>query len=186
MLWGLQGQTALETRITHVREVWLGTPYDRWRTIAAASNSLWRPLAFGLDATFEDGIFYGATDSASFLGWQETWHASATARPSPRLTSELSATRSRFLRARGGALVYDLWLLGAKTTYQFDRRLFVRVYPQYDTDTEHLDADALMGYVVHPGSVLYAGVNGGFDRVDDRRRATRRSVFLKASYAFQG
>ena len=61
----------------------------------------------------------------------------------------------------------------------------MRVYPQYDTDTEHLDADALMGYVVHPGSVLYAGVNGGFDRVDDRRRATRRSVFLKASYAFQ-
>ena len=184
--WGFQRQTFLETRLAHVEEAWLGTVYDRWRYILSASNSLWRPLSFGVDMTLEDGIFYAPTDSASYLGWQESAYLYATARPSPRLTSELSATRSRFLTARGGDEVYDIWLLGAKTTYQFTRQLYVRFYPQYDTYAEHFDADALVGYVLHPGSVLYLGMTGDFDKIGDRRRATQRSLFLKASYAFQG
>jgi hypothetical protein len=75
--------------------------------------------------------------------------------------------------------------MGLKVTYQFTRRLYARVYPQYDTDAEHLDTDALLGYVLHPGSVVYLGVNGDYDRVDDRTEASRRSVFLKVSYLFQ-
>lgn len=184
--WGLQKQTFVETRASHVDEVWLDTQYERWRYIVSASNSLWRPLSFGLDLTFEDGIFYAASDSASYLGWQESAYLYATARPSPRLTSELSATRSRFLIERGGEEIYDIWLLGAKTTYQFTRRLYLRLYPQYDTFADHFDADALIGYVLHPGSVLYLGMTGDFDKIADRRRATQRSLFLKVSYVFQG
>src|SRR6185369_7881316 len=60
--WGFQKQTFVETRVAHVDERWLSTLYDRWRYIASASNSLWRPLSFGLDLTFEDGIFYAPTD----------------------------------------------------------------------------------------------------------------------------
>ncbi len=184
--WGFQGQTFLETRLMRVRERWLDTDYDRWRYLVSASNSLWRPLSFGVDLTLEDGIFYAPTDSASYLGWQTSLNAYATARPSPRLTSELTATRSRFQKSRGGEQVYDVWVLGAKTTYQFTRRLYTRLYPQYDTNTRHLDADALLGYVIHPGSVLYLGLSGDFDQVAGLRRATQRSLFLKVSYAFQG
>jgi hypothetical protein len=183
--WGFQKQTFFETRVAHVDERWLSTVYDRWRTIVSASNSLWRPVSFGVDMTLEDGIFYAPTDSASFLGWLESWYLYATARPSPRLTSELSATRSHFSRSQGGEEVYDIWLIGAKTTYQFTRRLFTRLYPQYDASARHVDADALLGYVLHPGSVAYLGVTGDFDRISGRRRATQRSFFVKLSYVFQ-
>jgi hypothetical protein len=186
MRMGFQKQSFLEVRATHIDELWLSTLYDRWRYSLSASNSLWRPLSFGIDATLEDGIFYAPTDSASYLGWQEGLNAYATVRPSPRFTAELSATRSLFLAERGGAEVYDIWLIGAKMTYQFTRRLYVRLYPQYDTNARHLDADALMGYVIHPGSVIYVGMNGDFDEIEHRRTATQRSFFLKISYAFQG
>src|SRR5437867_422062 len=45
--WSFQQQTFLETRLTHVDEVWLGTEYHRWRYLASASNTRWRPLSFG-------------------------------------------------------------------------------------------------------------------------------------------
>jgi hypothetical protein len=69
---------------------------------------------------------------------------------------------------------------------QFTRRLSARVYPQYDSNARHLDVNALVGYVIQPGTVFYAGVNSGWDP-DLRtgiKRATSRQVFAKASWRF--
>jgi hypothetical protein len=38
--------------------------------------------------------------------------------------------------------------------------------------------------VVSPGTVFYAGYSGDYDRIDGRRRPTRRSWFFKTSYRF--
>jgi hypothetical protein len=46
-------------------------------------------------------------------------------------------------------------------------------------------ADGEFVVIVHPGTVLYLGVDGGVDRVDGRRQATRRNLFVKASYLFR-
>jgi len=183
--WAFHGQTRLHTRYAHVMERWLATDYDRNRYILELENTYWRPLAVGFFATVEDGIYYADTDAESYLGWQESYTLNATARPDSRLTMEMTATRNRFSRSRGGEEVYDIVVFGAKTTFQFTRRLYARVYPQYDTDANHLDADALIGYVVHPGSVLYLGWNGDLDKVGDRHRTTGRTAFFKASYLFQ-
>ena len=183
--WTFQKQTRMHTRHAHVIERWQGKDYYRRRYIFELDNSAWRPLSFEFDATLEDGIYYEGGDSASFLGWQENYELVATARPSSRVTAETSVTRSRFTYERGGAEVYDLWLAGCKVTVQFTRELYARLYPQYDSGDSHLDLDALLGYVLHPGSVLYLGVNADVDRIDDRRHATGRTLFCKVSYAFQ-
>ncbi len=198
--WGFQRQSFVETRVAHLDERWLSRVYDRWRYIVSVSNSLWRPLALELAAQLEDGIYYGASDSVSYLGWQEGYLLKATVRPSPRLTSDISATRTRFSRSREGGRVYEQWLVGTKTTWLFTRRLYARLYPQYErltewpqsrlylapvTTTEHFDLDALLAYVLHPGSVLYVGLSGDLDKIGDRRRTTGRTLFLKLSYVFQ-
>jgi len=183
--WSFQQQTHLQTRMARVRERWLSREYDRNRYILVVDNTLYRPLAVSFDMTLEDGIDYGPTDAASFLGWQETYNLAVTVRPSPRLSSELTGTRERLSRSYGGEEIYDIWALGAKTTYQFSRRLYARLYPQYDTGLEHLDADALLGFVLHPGTVLYLGVGGDVDKVGSHHRPTQHTVFLKASYLFR-
>jgi len=182
--WKLQKQTHFHTMYERVHERWLGRFYDQNHYILNLDNSLWRPLAVEFDADLGEGIYYGPSDPESFLGWTERYDWIATARPSPRLTSEITVTRSRFSREPWRGTVYDIWLAGAKTTWQFTRQLYARVYPQYDSDARHLEADGLLGYVVHPGTVLYAGTNLGVEEQAGRRRVTGRTFFLKASYLF--
>ena len=45
--------------------------------------------------------------------------------------------------------------------------------------------NALGGYVLNPGTVLYVGVNSGWDERQRREHLTSRQVFAKASYRFQ-
>ena len=78
--------------------------------------------------------------------------------------------------------VLDETLIGINTTAQFTRELSARIYPQYDSHTHHLALNGLIGYVVHPGTVLYAGINSGFDDIASRQRPTGRQFFAKASY----
>ena len=94
--------------------------------------------------------------------------------------------RFRLAQARDGDDYFALWLVGVKTTAQFTRRLSMRLFPQYDSNAKHLDANALLSYVVHPGTVFYAGVNSGWDRdlANDAPRATSRQAFAKASWRF--
>ncbi len=182
--WKFQNQTNAHTMYERFSERWLGRFYDQNRYIFNVDNSLRRAIAVEFDGEVGEGIFYGDTGADSYLGWIEEYVASATVRPAPRFTAELSVTRDRFSREPWRAQVYDVWLEGLKMTWQFTRRLYARAYPQYDSDRRHLDADGLLGYVVHPGTVFFAGMDNGLDRIEGRHQATTRTVFLKASYRF--
>jgi hypothetical protein len=180
--WKFQQQTHAHTMVELVHERWLDRVYDQNHYILNLDNTKVRAVALSFQGTVGEGIFYGATDPESYLGWLEQYLATATIRPTSRFTAELSYTRNRFSRDPWHSTVYDIRLLGAKCTYQFTRRLYARLYPQYDSGREHLDADGLLGYVVHPGTVFYLGTNNGLDRIAGRMQATGRTWFLKASY----
>lgn len=182
--WSFQKQTTMHTMYVRSRQAWQGVDYDLNRYVYSLGNSLWRPLAVTFDLDVGDGIFYGDETTPSFRGWSEFYNLAATARPTPRFTAELSAARSRFAVTRGGDEVFDVWALGAKTTLQFTRRLYARVYPQYRTDDRHVDLDALLGYVVHPGSVVYLGVSGDYETRAPAPHPMRHTVVFKVSHRF--
>lgn len=183
--WKFQRQTHAHTMFDRWQERWLARDYAGNRYILNLDNSQWRAVTVALQSEVGDGIYYGDSEAGSSLGWLEQYAAQAALRPSPRVTAELTARRSRFSRDHGRGVLYDVWTLGAKTTWQFTRRLYARVYPQYDTAAEHLDLDALLGYVIHPGSVLYLGYNGDTDRIAGRYQVTGRTAFFKVSYLLQ-
>lgn len=182
--WKFQKQTHMHTMYERVSERWQGRFFDQNHYILNLDNSLWRALSLGFTSFVGDGIFYAPTAEQSFLGFVESYQGSATWRPSPRVTSEIVVTRNCFSRARGHGLIYDVWQSGAKTTLQFTRRFFMRIYPQYDSGSEHLEADGLLAYVVHPGTVLYVGANSGLDPIARQPQITQSTVFVKASYAW--
>ena len=168
----------------HVDEHWLGHTYPQDRLKAYAEWTAWRPLSLSLDVGVGDAIRFGPTNATSGLAWSEVVTLSATARPGPRLTTAANVVRFRLAESHDGDEYLDVWLVGVKTTAQFTRRLSARFYPQYDSDARHLDVNALLGYVVQPGSVLYAGVNSGWDETKPggKRTATSRQFFAKASW----
>ena len=180
--WVFQKNTTAHTMYVRSMERWLSTNYDQNTYIFRFGNTLFRPLDLRFLAVVGDGIFYADTDVESFAGWSERYEIDAVLRPTPQLTADLRVRRSRFSREFGGEEIFDVWVMGANVTYQFTRELHARVFPQYDTGRERLDADVLLGYVVHPGTVLYAGMNGDFRELDGRQRATQRAFFFKASY----
>lgn len=183
--WKFQKQTHLHTMYVRQMERWQGVDHQKDLYILNLDNSLWRRCALSFESTVGDGIFYGPSAADSYRGWLESYVLAATARPTPAITAELSANNNRFWRRRYHEEVYDAWTLGAKLTWQLTRELYARVYPQYDTEAEHLDLDALVGYVLHPGSVIYLGWNSDLDRAAGHLPVTGRSAFAKLSYVFQ-
>jgi len=170
----------------HVDEHWLGRLYPQDRAHLYAQWTAWRPLTFDVEANLGDAIRFGPTDATSALAWSETYVLNAKLRPDPRVTAAANVVRFRLADSPGGADRFALWLVGVNTSVQFTRRLSVRLYPQYDSGDRHLDVNALLGYVVQPGTVFYAGVNNGWDRdlAGPARRSTSRQVFAKASWRF--
>ena len=170
----------------HSDEHWLNRTYPQDRGTLFAQWTAWRPLALDLEASVGDGILFGDTDASSALAWREQYTLNATVRPTPRLTAAANVVRFRLATAPDGDDYFALWLVGVNATAQFTTRLALRVYPQYDSDSEHLNVNALLSYVVHPGSVFYAGVNGGWDQdpLNAERHATSRQAFTKVSWRF--
>ncbi len=170
----------------HFDEHWLDHTYPQDRAKLFAEWNAWRPLALEMELSVGDAILFGPTNAASALAWSEVVTVDATARPGPRVTAGVNLVSYRLTTAPGGDELIDLWLVGVKATAQFTRRLSARLYPQYDSDHRHMDVNALVGYVVQPGTVLYVGVNSGWDPdlLDGRRTVTSRQFFAKASWRF--
>ena len=168
-------------------EFWLDRRYPQERVHAYVAENRWRPFTWVLEAIVGDGLYYGDTPTESYLAWTETWLFDASVRPKPWLTAAANVKHFRVARTPTRGEVVNVWLVGVNANAQLSRRLSVRVYPQYDGDAKHLAVNGLVGWVLHPGTVFYAGVNGGFDELAQRRRmtATTRQVFAKASWRFE-
>ncbi|MCC6348867.1 MAG: carbohydrate binding family 9 domain-containing protein [Candidatus Eisenbacteria bacterium] len=168
-------------------EFWLDRRYPQERVHAFLADNRWRPFTWTLETITGDGLWYGATPAESYRAWTETWLFDGTLRPQSWLTAAINLKHFRVARTPTRGEVVNVWLVGVNANAQFTRRLSARIYPQYDGGSKHLAVNALVGWVLHPGTVLYAGVNGGFDeRVADRRMtATSRQVFAKTSWRFE-
>ena len=183
--WALRKNQFVWTGMQFYREHWLSRDYDSPRFHIYYENSVWRAVSFEGDFDWGRSIYFGDDDASSFSVWQEIYDLSATIRPTSWITVESNTKHLKLAREYGDEPLLDLWLVGAKTTAQFTRHLFVRVYPQYDSGSRHVVLNALAGYVLHPGTVLYVGVNSGWDELQNREHLTGRQVFAKASYRFQ-
>jgi hypothetical protein len=129
-----------------------------------------------------------------------------TFRPSSRLLLEETYIYSRL--SQPGSSIFDNHIARSKVNYQFSRALSIRGIIDYNAilpseslvaleRRKHLAADALLTYLVHPGTALYVGYTDGYDNL---RRApadgiltpggaptlsTGRQVFVKSSYLFR-
>ena len=179
-----------------------GIDFFKTRFSSFTTVSTSRRIAFGMGFNRGDQIFFDADNP--FLGFDTGWIWFINARPVPRLQSNINITTNRFIDPRNdGALVFDVRIVRALTTYQFTDRFLLRNISEYNTFDGALGLNLLFTYRVNAGTVFYAGYDDRYqqaERIDrglhgrdlDNRffqssalRRTNRAVFLKLQYLFR-
>ena len=113
--------------------------------------------------------------SDPFQGRSRNLSAFATFQPNSRLSEQIEWQYVDFNRADTGADVYDVVVVNSRTTYQFTRRLYVRLIAQHDTSSHRLLLDSLASYELRPGTVFFAGYGALRERRTYRMASGRRT-----------
>jgi hypothetical protein len=166
----------------------------RWMSVGLNYSNGTRPNFF--PAAGRAPSLADFTDASLFL----------TFRPSTRLLLDETYIYSRL--SQPASSIFDNHIVRSKVNYQFSRALSIRGIVDYNAilpneslvaleRRKHLTGDALLTYLVHPGTALYIGYTDGYDnlRTDSPTGplrlgggptlSTGRQVFVKTSYLFR-
>jgi hypothetical protein len=111
-----------------------------------------------------------------------------TIRPTERLRIEPTFNYSQLHTLDTDEEVFSGYIARARTSYQFTRRLFLRLVTQYNDFSERFDVDPLITYRINPFSAFYLGSThdvqdfGRQDGTPIGLRQTDRQFFFKFQY----
>lgn len=121
------------------------------------------------------------------LGYSQSLDIWIEVKPMRKLRTEFSFDRYWLWERKGGEELYDVFTLWNKITYQFSKRLSIRLITQYYSYTGKIQIDPLLSYELNPFTVFYFGSN---HNVQDFGapcgvRETNHQIFLKLRYQFK-
>jgi hypothetical protein len=190
-----QGQLRFD--LMRDKEGWQGESFNQSRFRASGSIQLNRRLSLWGNFTIGDQIFYYADDP--FLGNNFSYSINAGYQPNARSSQEFSYIHQHLNRKSNKERIYDLDIVISRTTYQFNKYLFIRGLVQYDSYSKVILADLLASFTLIPGTVVHIGY-GSLHRKQywndadkdweqilgiGRYYQTTQSFFLKLSYLFR-
>jgi hypothetical protein len=189
-----QGNVNIE--VARGEEAWRGRQFKAYNDIfvfAGMQAVRWLNVHGGIG--IGPAIYYDEVDP--FQGHSRGSFFGLTFQPNQHLSQGIEGNTSRLTRESNGELVYNVYAINARTTYQFDKHFLVRFLAQYDSSEHRLLTDFLASYEFVPGTVVHAGYGSLYERgpssanpndanrpvrLEERYRATDRGFFFKASY----
>jgi hypothetical protein len=129
-----------------------------------------------------------------FQGKSRNYSAGFVLQPSEKFAQRINYYHETFNRADTGERVYRVNLINSRSSYQFNRQLFLRAILRYDSSRQRVLTDFLGAYELVPGTVFYVGYGSLIERRgwDSSQRqwiynsgdflTTRRGLFIKLSY----
>ncbi|MGB8958278.1 MAG: DUF5916 domain-containing protein [Candidatus Aminicenantales bacterium] len=187
-------QSQLRLDAVLYREGWIDRTYDQLTFRMQGYLQLTNWLYFDGQVSSGDRIFYDSTNP--FLGRMESARAGIVLQPGVKLSQSLSLSQNHF--TRGGIPVYDVTVLNARTTYQFNKYLFVRALFQYDSYARKWLTDLLASFTYIPGTVVHLGYGVLYEKhgweagqwlpggdLGARYYALKNSLFFKVSYLWR-
>ena len=140
-----------------------------------------------------DQIFFD--HNAPYRGYESGIFAVLGLRFVSRLRSEIQLTTNRFTDPRNNdALVFDVKIARAFTTYQFTDRLLLRNITEYNSFNETFGMNFLVTYRINAGTVFHVGYDDRYrqgDRINEgvfpttAMQRTNRAIFTKLQYLFR-
>jgi hypothetical protein len=148
-------------------------------------------IGFGVNGG--DQIFFD--HNAPYRGYESGIFAVLGLRFVSRLRSEIQLTTNRFTDPRNNdALVFDVKIARAFTTYQFTDRLLLRNITEYNSFNETFGMNFLVTYRINAGTVFHVGYDDRYrqgDRINEgvfpttAMQRTNRAIFTKLQYLFR-
>ena len=172
-----------------------GVGFQRTNYDVSVNMTTTRRLALRGRFGWGDEIFYDPDNP--YLGRGATARISATVRPSPRLTSQVSLDTSRFTDVRPGPTageVFNVQIVRALSTFTFTDRLLIRNITEYNSHHGTLGVNLLATYRINALTVFYVGYDDHYqqaDLIEDHRfpyatlKRKNRAVFTKLQYLFR-
>jgi hypothetical protein len=190
-----QGHLRLDFR--HHEESWAGEKFkqDWFRGWGGIQLTKWLNIFASL--SFGDSLFYDPVDP--FLGNSTSYSFEVSLQPNSKLTQDLSYEYQHFNRMADGERIYDLDILVSRTTFQFNKYLFVRSLIQYDSYSKVILTDLLASFTLIPGTVVHVGYGSLHQKQSwndrlmtweqrigaGRYYQTTQSFFVKISYLYR-
>jgi hypothetical protein len=128
------------------------------------------------------------------LGHERVYEAWGTFKPTSRLNLNFNYTHARMKETASGPELYSGYVARNRLTYQFSKRLFLRLVTQYNDFSRRFEVDPLISYKINPFTVFYLGSTHDFrdfSKDEDLEGAvqgfkkTDRQFFAKIQYLFR-
>lgn len=186
-----QGFLRIDTGIG--QEPWAEKEFSVGGSRVIANVQLMKWLKLETRINFSRSIFYDPQQP--FMGRSRSQYFGFTVQPSEKFSQNVSFNHVTFDRISSGARIYDVNVINTKTTYQFNKQLFIRAILQYDSSLSRVLTDFVGSYELVPGTVAYAGYGSLFEKRqwEDQQWTTgqggflniQRSLFFKVSYLYR-
>ncbi len=188
-------QGALYFLIRDIDEIWLNSIFERtiYQSGGGIQATNWLSLQYDLE--FGDQLLYDFDNP--FVGDGFSLSCSTTLNISENLSQFISYNYQELYESGTDEKVFDVSVINSRTTYQFNRYLFVRASLRYDSYRDVLLSDFLASFTLIPGTVIHLGYGSLHENLhwesDNWQRQhslgemyqTNQSVFFKASYRWQ-
>jgi hypothetical protein len=147
---------------------------------------------------FVQGGMYGKVgrsiargEEPPILGHERYFEAWGTIKPSSRLKSNFTYIYAKMMETDSGPNIYKGYILRNRLSYQFSRRLFLRLVTQYNDFSKRFEVDPLVSYKINPFTVFYAGSTHDVEKFNGDEfgdlgyKQTNRQFFAKIQYLFR-
>lgn len=140
-------------------------------------------------ALSEKGVFGGMTGLVTLGAF-----ASLRFQPGTRFSTSLTLSYADFFRSLDSQKMFDYTILRSSKEFQFNRYLSLRAIAEYNFFRRQLTTDILAAFTYIPGTVIYLGYGGNYEKVrfqegeyvpGQRLIETERGFFFKASFLWR-
>jgi hypothetical protein len=173
------------------RESWMGQTFDLDQYYYFGHIQLTKWLHLDTILWWGDNIYYQG--NPPFKGKWNDLSFGLDIQPSEKLSQSFSFSHTQL--SKNSEKIYDVNLLFSRTTYQFNKYLFLRAMLQYNSYQKKLLTDLLASFTLVPGTVLHVGYgalyenrewqDGNWVRRQGDLLDIKRSFFTKISYLWR-
>lgn len=174
-------------------EVFLGRRFNRNDFGGGLYSQILKQLYFSVEFNHGNKVYYDP--ESPYPGKGSSIDVTMTFQPTEKLSTGLEAAYSDFYRKPGGEKVYDYTILRNRTSFQFNKYLYLRGIVEYNAYHKRIQGDVLASFTYIPGTVIQAGYGSVYENINQDHapastvpgtyRHVRKSFFFKASYLYR-